>query len=297
MKSFNATSTCFAVLTAALLCAPVMVQADILGAEVSISSDDLTLVSSVRTARTVQQYTISAIARNQGNKQYRNVTAQLISVPTGITVLDGNLNFGNLAANSSASSTDEFVIQLNLRTSPTPQLSDMRWQFHGDEVLQPPAKPAQSGIFISFDNNAIKGEVRSASHDGWIELLNWQDGALAYYDATSGGSGAGKAVLTDVAVTKFIDSASPLLREALVKGRMFDEVKIDVIRSCNQQYYTQYAISLFNVLLSSVQAASNSGNKPVEQLSLNIRSAESSYTPVGPDCQLQQPIYSYQTLH
>ena len=55
-------------------------QADVISSDVTISSTDLTLISSVRVARTVQQYTISATARNSSSKQYRNVVAQLTEI-------------------------------------------------------------------------------------------------------------------------------------------------------------------------------------------------------------------------
>ena len=298
MESFNVNRRYPAVMLGLLLyiisCA---VRADVISADVSLSSTDLTLVSSVRVARTVQQYTISATARNSSSKQYRNVVAQLSSVPNGISIIDGSLNFGDIAAGGTANSTDVFVIQLNLRTSPTPQLSDMQWQVLGDEVVPPPAvTPTQAGIFMNIDNGAIKGEADSASHKDWIALLSWQDSATVQYSETAGGPTAGKLSLGDVSVTKIIDAASPLLREALTQGQLFDEVNIDIVKSCNQQYYVQYAISLFNVAFSSVQAANSTGSNPTEQLAIRTTAVETSYTPVGPDCKLQQPIYSLQHI-
>ena len=298
MESFNVNRRYPAVMLGLLLyIISCVAQADVISADVSLSSTDLTLVSSVRVARTVQQYTISATARNSSSKQYRNVVAQLSSVPNGISIIDGSLNFGDIAAGGAANSTDVFVIQLNLRTSPTPQLSDMQWQVLGDEVVPPPAvTPTQAGIFMNIDNGAIKGDADSTSHKDWIALLSWQDSVTMLYSATPGGTMPGKASLGAVNVTKLVDAASPLLREALTKGRLFDDVKIDIVKSCNQQYYVQYAISLFNVAFSAVQAANSSGSNPMEQLAIRTTAVESSYTPVGPDCKLQQPIYSLQHI-
>ena len=298
MKSFNVNGRYPAVILGVLLyiiCC--VVRAEDISSDVTISSTDLTLVSSVRVARTVQQYTISATARNSSSKTYRNVVAQLSSVPNGISIIDGSLNFGDIAAGGAANSTDVFVIQLNLRASPTPQLSDMQWQVQGNEVVHPPAvTPTQAGIFMNIDNGAIKGEADSASHKGWIELLSWQDSATMLYSVTAGGTMPGKVSLGDVGVTKRVDAASPLLREALAKGQLFDEVKIDIVKSCNQQYYVQYAISLFNVAFSAVQANNSSGSHPIEQLAIRTTAIETSYTPVGADCKLQQPIYSIQHI-
>lgn len=298
MKSFNVNCRYPAVMLGVLLyIISCVARAEDISSDVTLSSADLTLVSSVRVARTVQQYTISATARNSSSKQYRNVVAQLSSVPNGISIIDGSLNFGDIAAGGTANSTDVFVIQLNLRTSPTPQLSDMQWQVLGDEVMPPPAvSPTQAGIFMNIDNGAIKGEADSASHKDWIALLSWQDSATMLYSATPGGTMPGKASLGAVNVTKLVDAASPLLREALTKGRLFDEVKIDIVKSCNQQYYVQYAISLFNVALSVVQAGNSSGSNPTEYLAINTTAVETVYTPVGPDCKLQQPIYSLQHI-
>ncbi|MDX1391715.1 MAG: type VI secretion system tube protein Hcp [Rheinheimera sp.] len=272
-------------------------RADDISADVSIASTDLTLVSSVRVARTVQQYTISATARNSSSKQYRNVVAQLSSVPDGISIIDGSLNFGDIAAGGAVNSTDVFVIHLNLRATPAPQLSDMQWQLQGDEVVQPPlVTPAQAGIFMKIDDGVIKGDADSASHKDWIALLSWQDSAAVQFSSTPGGTGSGKVSLGDVNVTKLVDAASPLLRAALTKGQLFDEVKIDIINSCHQQFYVQYAISLFNVAFSAMQAGQGSGSLPTEQLGISTTAVETSYTPVGPDCKLQQPVYSFQHI-
>ena len=298
MKSFNVNGRYPAVMLGLLLyIISCVARAEDISADVTLSSADLTLVSSVRVARTVQQYTISATARNSSSKQYRNVVAQLSSVPNGISIIDGSVNFGDIAAGAAANSTDVFVIQLNLRTSPTPQLSDMQWQVLGDEVVPPPAvSPTQAGIFMNIDNGAIKGEADSVSHKDWIALLSWQDSATMLYSATPGGTMPGKASLGAVNVTKLVDAASPSLREALTKGRLFDEVKIDIVKSCNQQYYVQYAISLFNAALSVVQAGNSAGSNPTEYLAINTTAVETVYTPVGPDCKLQQPIYSLQQI-
>ena len=298
MESFNVNRRYPAVMLGLLLyiisCA---VRADVISADVTLSSEDLTLVSSVRVARTVQQYTISATARNSSIKPYTNVVAQLSSVPTGISIVDGSLNFGDIAAGGTANSTDVFVIQLNLRASPTPQLSDMQWQVLGDEVVPPPAvTPTQTGIFMNIDNGVIRGNVDSSSHRDWIALLSWQDSASVQYSATSGGISTGKLSLGDVSVTKLVDAASPLLREALTRGQLFDEVKIDIVKSCNQKNYVEYAISLFNVAFAAMQAENSAGNTPAEQLAIRTTAVETSYTPVGPDCKLQQPVYSLQHL-
>jgi len=96
-----------------------------------------------------------------------------------------------------------------------------------------------------------------------------------------------------VSVTKLLDSASLPLRMAIANGRYFEEVRIDVIKSCGGNNYTQYAITLHQVLVTSLNVSGSGGTDQLpEQLSLNTASMETMYTPVRSDCRLEDPIYS-----
>jgi type VI secretion system secreted protein Hcp len=152
---------------------------------------------------------------------------------------------------------------------------------------------------MSIDNNAIKGEVMSSSHKDWIAVLAWSEGSSNSGTTHMGtGLGAGTINIQGVNVTKWLDSSDPELRLAILTGRRFDEVKIDVIKTCGLGIYTKYAITLNDVLVTSLNSGGSGGeDRLTESVSFDMSSIESMYTPVGPDCRLEQPIYSFQSYN
>lgn len=265
--------------------------AEILDTQIVINHSNFTLVSSKRVTRTVSEYTIRALANNTTAIEIKNVTATLISVPTNITIVDGNLNFGLLAANASVASSDTFTIRIDLRQAYS--LADLRWKIEGDLPPPPAATPSAVGIFMSIDKNAIKGEVTHASHKDWIEVLTWSEGSSNTATTHTGGSTVGNFNLGDVHVMKALDIATVPLKLAIASGRLFDEVKIDVIKECGGNKYTQYAITLnLAIVVSSTNGGSGGQDRLVEAISFNTSSIETMYTPVGKDCRFENPIYS-----
>jgi|GEM_PF-4566298 len=267
--------------------------AEIIDTQIVIDHSNFTLISSKRVTRTVSEYTIRAVAKNVTAIEIKNVTATLISVPSNITIVDGNLNFGLLAANASVASSDTFTIRIDLRQAYS--LADLRWKIEGDLPPPPASTPSAVGIFMSIDKNAIKGEVIHASHKDWIEVLSWYEGSnnSGTTHLSTGGVTEGKFNLGDVSVSKFLDTASVPLKLAIASGRFFDEVKIDVIKDCGGNKYTQYAITLNLVLVTSSSSSASGGQDHlVENITLNTSSIETMYTPVGKDCRFENPIYS-----
>jgi type VI secretion system secreted protein Hcp len=284
--------------SAVLVTMPNIAHAEVISTEVVIDYTKFTLVSSRRVTRAVSEFTLKATAQNKSGTVFNNVKASLSSVPGNITIIDGDLDFGTITADSSAISSDEFTLQINLRQAYS--LADLVWLVNGDSPAPPPPpvdKPSAVGFFMSIDNNVIKGEVDNKSHKNWIEVLAWSSGLSNSGSTHMGGaSGAGKANLQDIAVTKFLDASTTALLLASAKGTYFDEVKIDIIKSCGRNNYTQYALTLNDVIISSVSSGGSGGeDKLTENVTFNMRSLETVYTPVSSKCELEQPIYSFQS--
>lgn len=275
---------------------PAVSTAAVLNPEVVIDNNNFVVVSSRRVGRTASEYTLRAVVNNTGARQFTNVTATLTSIPANISIVDGSLNFGSVSGNANITSTDVFVIRVDLRVKTS--FDDLIWQVNGDVPVVVPPGPEQTGIFMSIDDNEIKGEVTSKSHKNWIELLGWTEGSSQSGSLHIGGGGAGKVNIQDLSISKYLDSSSPLLRLAVAEGRIFSEAKIDIIKSCGGRNYTQYAITLTPALLTSISAGGSGGeDRLTENASINFSRIETMYTPVGPDCRLETPIYSYQDIN
>lgn len=75
--------------------------------------DNYQLVSKTRASRTEYDYTFKATATNTGEDVEVNVSATLTSSSDFTTVIDGDINFGNVAAESSVTGDDTFTIRQN----------------------------------------------------------------------------------------------------------------------------------------------------------------------------------------
>ncbi|MEX0763521.1 MAG: type VI secretion system tube protein Hcp [Dehalococcoidia bacterium] len=154
-----------------------------------------------------------------------------------------------------------------------------------------------SAAYIKF--GGIEGESQDKDHDGWSDILSFNQGIVA---PTSTGPGAarrrGAPVLEDIIVTKELDKSTPKLAEAIVNGRTFPTVEIHLTRNLGDGVSTTYyAYELKNVRVTSynigntrqndltpsglphVRTASSSG-VPTEELSLNFEEIKVTYTEI-----------------
>ncbi len=263
----------------------------------ALSVSDYVVVSSRRTGRTRTEYTLKIKVANAGSQRYENVLATLVGAPAHINIIDSIVNLDTVPPNAVVLSPDTFIIDVNLAVSTS--FEDLQWNFEGD-VAQPPPPPPPSGgpsapgIFMSIDGNAIPGESTSASHKDWIVLSAFTEGLRRDNLGTSGSTRIRSSFVFDgVTADKQLDKSSPKLREALVEGRFFGEIKIDIITSCGGGNYTAYAITLSSAKIAALSLIA-SNETPNEQVGLIYSRIETMYTPVKNDCTLLPPVYSTQ---
>src|SRR3972149_3644335 len=76
---------------------------------------------------------------------------------------------------------------------------------------------------------AIKGESVDKTHKGEIEVISWHWGATQTGTTHAGpGGGAGKANVQDLTITKYLDSASPILFLHVATGKVVPEALLTV---------------------------------------------------------------------
>jgi type VI secretion system secreted protein Hcp len=136
-------------------------------------------------------------------------------------------------------------------------------------------------IYLKLSSPELKGESMDKEHSQWIELdaINHQMFQPRSASAsTAGGHAVGRTEHGDIIVTKEIDSASPMLYQALSGGTTFQSAQIDIYRAAGDGRRVKYLeISLKNVLVSHVTFAIDGGPLPLESLSLRYAAIQWKY--------------------
>jgi type VI secretion system secreted protein Hcp len=137
---------------------------------------------------------------------------------------------------------------------------------------------AQVDAFLKLEG--IKGESTDSKHKEEIEVLSWQWGmaneGTGHY---GGGSGAGKVQVSDIIISKRVDTATPVLMKSCTKG---DHIKKGtlVVRKAGGDQLEYFKIELGDILVSSIQASS-AGDSPslFETVALNFKTFKVTYVP------------------
>jgi type VI secretion system secreted protein Hcp len=127
----------------------------------------------------------------------------------------------------------------------------------------------------------IKGESLAEGHkgsDGWIEIgsVNW--GCGRGIRTPVGGSGKREASapsVSEVTVTKLMDSTSPLLAQEALIGKAV-EATIELVETGEGKLETFLTLKLTNTLISGYSMASG-GDRPSESMTLNFTKIEYTY--------------------
>ena len=135
----------------------------------------------------------------------------------------------------------------------------------------------------------IDGEVTAVGHEKQIELNSFSFGVSNTVSHSTGGAGAGKAIVSDIAVIKFMDKSSPLLFSKTVNGAHIPQVDIYFVKTSGSGLQTYAHYVLKDVLLSSYSVSSG-GDRPSESLSLNFAQIQFEFTSTNPDGTLGSPI-------
>lgn len=121
-------------------------------------------------------------------------------------------------------------------------------------------------MFLKLDG--IKGEMG----DGSVRVESFSFGASnpGAANQRGGGAGAGR-VVTDIVITKVLDSASPALLAACASGRHIASAELVTPAGATEVREAAF-LKLTNVLVSSVRFAGNAhgGQVPTEEVSLNF---------------------------
>ena len=126
----------------------------------------------------------------------------------------------------------------------------------------------------------VKGESRDKKHKEEIDVLAWSWGCSNSGSAhVGGGAGSGKVSVSDLTVTKYVDSASTDLLLACCNGTHFDEALLTVRKAGGKDPVEYIKITMNEVLITSVQSGgSESDDRLRENCSLNFAKVKVEYT-------------------
>lgn len=133
------------------------------------------------------------------------------------------------------------------------------------------ATPASVDMFLKVDN--INGESQDYAHPAEIDVLDWSWGL-------SKASGTNPVSVTDLSVTKYVDSASPYLMAMCAKGTMRQTVTL-TLRSVGDHPVGFFRIALTKVIVTAVTMGGSCGeHRLIEKIALNFAEMTLTYRPV-----------------
>jgi type VI secretion system secreted protein Hcp len=135
-------------------------------------------------------------------------------------------------------------------------------------------------IYLKLTGPDIKGESLDKDHGGWIELNSWQHHLAqptSPVASTSGGHAVERTQHGALTVVKEMDSASPMLFQALSGGTTFQSAQLVMYRSAGEGKRIKYLeIELKNVLISQVGVGGD-GSLPSETMGLKYAAIQWKY--------------------
>jgi type VI secretion system secreted protein Hcp len=130
------------------------------------------------------------------------------------------------------------------------------------------------------DMGSIKGESRDKENKDKIDILAWSWGmSQSGTTHTGGGGGAGKANFQDLSFTKYIDSSSNALMNALAQGKHLEKVVL-LVRKAGEGQQKYLGITMEEVLVTSISTGGSGGeDRLTENVTLNFGKVSFAYTP------------------
>src|ERR1043166_6030974 len=124
----------------------------------------------------------------------------------------------------------------------------------------------------------IKGESQDSKHKGTIDVLAWSWGlSQSGTFHGGGGGGAGKANFQDLSITKYVDSASPVLMLYCANGDHFKTADL-LVRKAGKNPLEYIKIHMEPVLITSVSTGGSGGeDRLTENVTLNFGKVKLEY--------------------
>lgn len=135
-------------------------------------------------------------------------------------------------------------------------------------------------VIVMDMGSEVQGESSLTGYEKKIELLSFSHGVAMQItgDISNNERTFRKPNHQDMTVTKYLDSASPVLNQACCEGKTFPQVEIVIGRNADGKVIELMRYTMKNVLISSMAVGGGGGDKPVETVTLNYNAIEWRFT-------------------
>lgn len=130
----------------------------------------------------------------------------------------------------------------------------------------------------------VDGDSTDAAHDKWIEVVSFSHGISQAPGGSLSGQGAltgGKADHSDFAITKRLDSSSPILALKCCMGEAIPEVTLEICRATGEK--TTFMKYIFKpCIVASIAphgSAASEDPLPMEEVTFRYGEIDWAYTP------------------
>ena len=148
-------------------------------------------------------------------------------------------------------------------------------------------------VYMNYEG--IEGETTDANHAGWmdIEHLSWGTSRnISSASSTSTDRESANASITDLNITRSMDSATPALfiESCCGKGKTVIVELCKTGEGSGSDTYMQYTLT--NALISNytMTGQSDSNARPVEHITISFQDVEVKYTPYDDDNNALSPL-------
>lgn len=151
-------------------------------------------------------------------------------------------------------------------------------------------------IYMKFGE--VKGDVTTADYKDWIELNSFQFGVSRAVSSGAGGATRESSApsISEIVVSKYLDSSSPKLYQDSLAGTFDTKVTIKMTSTTKNKVETFLAYELTDCGVSSYSQSSG-GDAPTESLSLNFVKIMMTPTPLDKSGQIKKgDIVTYDLL-
>lgn len=129
-------------------------------------------------------------------------------------------------------------------------------------------------VIIMDMGDDVKGESSAHGFEKKIDLLSFSHDYGSDRTSRSRDPRDNK----EMTVSKYLDTASPVLHRAAMEAKVFPQVNIIIGRNDAGRVSVLLRYTLKSVVISSVSVAGGGGDKPVETVTLNYNSISWDYS-------------------